>query len=70
MKVIHSLESVNYLKVDPGNFIEFDSETADRIIKVKQKQNIEGLNGEMETIWEQVYNIKISTPTLRELLLL
>ncbi len=34
-KIIHSLESVNYLKVDPGNFIEFDSETADTIIKVK-----------------------------------
>lgn len=32
--VLHSLESINYLKVDPGNFIEFDSETGDRIIKI------------------------------------
>jgi len=34
-KVLHSLESINYLKVDPGNFIEFDSETGDRIIKIQ-----------------------------------
>ena len=24
MKVVHSLQSVNYLKIDPNNFIEFD----------------------------------------------
>ena len=69
-KVLHSLESINYLKVDPGNFIEFDSETGDRIIKIQQKHTIEGVSGDMETYLEAVYNVKISTPTLRELLLL
>jgi hypothetical protein len=34
-KIIHSLESINYLKVDPGNFVEFDSETSDTTIKIK-----------------------------------
>jgi len=33
-KIIHSLESVNYLKVDPGNFIEFDAESGERVIKI------------------------------------
>lgn len=69
-KVLHSLESINYLKVDPGNFIEFDSETGDRIIRIQQKHSIDGLSGDMETYFEPVYNVKISTPTLRELLLL
>ena len=69
-KVLHSLESINYLKVDPGNFIEFDSETGDRIIRIQQKHSIEGVSGDMETYLEAVYNVKISTPSLRELLLL
>lgn len=69
-KVLHSLESINYLKVDPGNFIEFDSETGDRIIKIQQKHTVEGLSGDQETLFEQVYNVKICNPTLRELLLL
>lgn len=69
-KVLHSLESINYLKVDPGNFIEFDSETGDRIIKIQQKHTITGVCGDPETYLEAVYNVKISTPTLRELLLL
>mgnify|MGYP000914740092 CR=1 FL=1 len=34
-KVCHSLESVNYLKVDPGNFIEFDcTDRENMIIKI------------------------------------
>jgi hypothetical protein len=46
MKVLHSLESINYLRVDPGNFIEFDSETGDRVIRIQQKHSIEGLSGD------------------------
>lgn len=58
-KVLHSLESVNYLKVDPGNFIEFDSETGDRIIRIQQKHTIDGMSGDLETFFEEVYNVKI-----------
>ena len=70
-KVCHSLESVNYLKVDPGNFIEFDcTDRENMIIKIQQKHTISGLNEEEETFFENVYNIRIQNPTLRELLLI
>ena len=35
--VIHSLESFNYLKIDPGNFMSFEQRENDIIINVMQE---------------------------------
>ena len=68
--VCHSLESFNHVKLEGFNFIEFDCvDPENLIIGVKQKQTVQGFIGE-ETFFEDIYNIKINNPTLRELLLI
>ena len=69
--ILHSLESVNYLKVDPRNFIVFEFSTEDKEISVIQQfQKKNPKTGELEDDFENVYNINISDITLRELLLM
>ena len=67
--MVHSLESVNYLKVSKGNFVLFECSDEDRVISIQQefeKQNIQ--SGE-ETSYDTIYRIQIHEITLRELLL-
>jgi hypothetical protein len=35
--MIHSLESVNYLKVNKGNFVLFECADEDRVISIEQE---------------------------------
>jgi hypothetical protein len=35
MNVLHSMESVNFLKVDKSNLIEFDFATENKVIKIR-----------------------------------
>ena len=68
-KMIHPLESANYLKVDPDNFINFDFSGQKKVINILQqfvKKN--GKTGD-ETAYDDVYKVRISDITLRELLL-
>ena len=67
--MLHSLESVNYLKIDSKNFIEFDFSTEDKQIKIVQQYTKKGKNSNEEHYFSSVYNIKIHEITLRELLL-
>ena len=68
-KMLHSLESVNYLKIDKKNFVVFDFSTEKKLIKIEQQYTKFG--GEMceEHEFISVYNIQIHELTLRELLL-
>ena len=36
-RMIHSLESVNYLKVNKGNFVLFECADEDRVISIEQE---------------------------------
>lgn len=70
--MLHSLESVNYLKIDPMNFIEFDFSTDYKYIKIIQQFTKKGKNENSqidEHDFNSVYNIHIHEITLRELLL-
>jgi hypothetical protein len=67
--MIHSLESVNYLKVDKRNFILFKCAEDERVIEIQQEfEKEDKISGE-ETSYDLVYAIKIHDITLRELLL-
>ena len=67
--MVHSLESVNYLKVDKRNFVLFKCAEDDRVIEIQQEfEKIDKNNGE-ETNYDLVYSIKLHSITLRELLL-
>lgn len=67
--MVHSLESVNYLKVDKKNFVLFKCAEDDRVVEIQQEfEKEDKVNGE-ETNYDLVYAIKIHTITLRELLL-
>lgn len=69
-RMIHSLESVNYLKVNKGNFVLFSCADEDRVIAIEQEfeKSSKEKSGE-ETSYEPIYSIKIHQITLRELLL-
>ena len=68
-RMIHSLESCNYLKVDKGNYILFScAKYSDRQVQIQQEYS-KGQKGAEETDFQQIYNIKIWEITLRELLL-
>ena len=66
--VIHSLESFNYLKIDPGNFISFEQRESDILINVMQEYVKTG-EDEAFTTFSKVYSIKVDQVTLRQLLL-
>jgi hypothetical protein len=67
-KMIHPLESTNYLKVEKDNYIQFDFAGERKIIKVLQQFDKSGKSGQ-ETAFDDIYEICISDITLRELLL-
>jgi len=71
-KMIHSLESMNYLKVDPSNYLLFAcAKMEKREVQVQQEFSRSGRTGQgdEETDFQQIYNVKIWAITLRELLL-
>ena len=68
--MVHSLESVNFLKVEPRNFILFEfADTANKIISIYQEFDKNPGTDQPETNYEKIYSIKIHDITLRELLL-
>jgi len=72
--MIHSLDSLSFLKVDKINFINFKCQDYNnRIISVEQEDehNIE-VDGKKDTIntYREIYKVKIFEITLRELLIL
>lgn len=68
--MIHSLESVNYLKVDRKNFVLFKCAEEEKVIEIQQEfeKGDKKLEAE-ETEYDYVYGIKLYDITLRELLL-
>ena len=79
-RIVHSLESVNYLKIDPENFITFECADENKIISVYQEYEKEepgkkdakdgsGNEIEKETDYDKIFSIKLHEITLRELLL-
>ena len=69
-KMVHSLQSANFLKVELSNSILFASAKSDkREIKVQQEFMINTVTGE-ETLFDDIYGLKVFTPSLRELLLM
>jgi len=74
MKMIHSLDSLSFLKVDKINYINFKCQDYNnRIISIEQEDehDIE-VNGKPEQMhtYREIYKIKIFEITLRELLIL
>ena len=68
-RIIHSLESCNYLKVDHTNYIMFAcAKYNDRQIQVQQEVSKQNQQGSDETSFTKIYNIKVWEITLRELL--
>jgi len=69
-KQLHSLHSLDYLKVDPDNYVNCKCQTYEnRVISIEQESSRE-INGEINTVFEEIYKIKIHEITLRELLIL
>lgn len=67
-RMVHSLESMSYLKIDPENYVLFECAEDDRIVSIQQEFQQSSQDGE-ETNFDVVYSIKIEEITLRELLL-
>lgn len=77
-RMLHSLESMDFLKVDPENYILFECADEEKVISVEQefhkgiteenKKNEED-DSATETKYDNIYSIKIYSITLRELLL-
>jgi len=69
-KMIHSLDSLSYLKVDPLNFINFKCQDyGNRVISIEQEEEI--FKGDIrEHQYREIYKIKIHEITLRELMIL
>lgn len=74
MKMIHSLDSFSFLKVDKINFINFKCQDYyNRIISIEQEdERIVNVDGKPELVhsYRELYKIKIYEITLRELLIL
>ena len=69
-RMCHSLESFNFLKIDPDNFMEFEcAQPGSRILTVSQEYT-KGSEGSKETAFWQLYKLKLYEFTLRELLLI
>jgi len=76
--MLHSLESMDFLKVDPENYILFECADEEKVISVEQEFH-KGITEESlkndeddaatETKYDNIYSIKIYSITLRELLL-
>lgn len=69
-KMIHSLESLTFLKIDPINSITFECQDYNnRIISIDQEYKKFTGNG-FENYYENIYKVKIHEITLRELMIL
>ena len=68
-KMIHSLGSTNYLKVEKQNFILFEFATDIKVISIMHQYTTEDAKSGEETNFEVIYKIRIHDITLRELLL-
>jgi len=68
--MIHSLESVNFLKVEPQNFILFECSDENKVISIYNEYNKNTSIGDSETGYQCIYRVKINNMTLRELLIL
>ena len=73
---IHSLESVNYLKIDPQNFIQYDFSSDKKQIRVIQQFSIfdKSKSGNKMEVnvkhdFTNVFSVRIHEITLRELIL-
>ena len=70
--MIHSLESTNFLKIDPENsiYFQFAGQSKTVCIQYQYTKNIK-VNGSVQkqTMYDTIYKIKIDDITLRELLL-
>lgn len=70
-KMIHSLNSLTYLKLEKINFINFKWQSYDnRIVSVEQEWKENEGTEEVSTNYDRIYEIKIHEITLRELLIL
>lgn len=66
-KILHSLDSLNYLKVDPANYVNCKCQNYEnRVISIEQ-ENVREDNSIFNT---ELYKIKLNEITLRELLIL
>jgi len=66
MHQVHSLASCDYLKLNPRNHILFSCQSEERNICVQgQYKNVEG-----ETVFEDIYSIRVVRSDIRDLLLL
>ena len=74
-RILHSLESVNYLRINRENFITFECADSNKILTICQefkkeiKREVNNKEVETETGYEKIYSIKLHDLTLRELLL-
>jgi len=73
-RMLHSLESVDFLKVDPENYILFECADEEKVISIEQEFHKGVIDNDeeqssSETKYDNTYSIKIYSITLRELLL-
>jgi len=68
-KMIHSLDSMNFLKIDNKNFILFEFAKDKKIINIMHQFTKQNSKSGDETDFEVVYRIRIHAITLRELLI-
>jgi len=57
--MIHSLESMNYLKIDSSNFILYEFANEQKIISIMQQFTKENSKSGDETQFETIYKICI-----------
>jgi hypothetical protein len=68
--MLHSLDSVCYLKLENVNYINFKCQDPEnRVISVEQEYLIKGNDDQFQTRYETIYNIKIHRMNIRELLM-
>lgn len=74
MKMIHSLDSLSFLKVDKINYVNLKCQDYNnRVISIEQEdEHFIEVNGKQEAVnsYREIYKIKIHEITLRELLIL
>jgi len=68
-RMVHSLESVNYLKVAAENYILFECAQEKHCISIQSEFSKQDATSGEETNYENVYSIQLHDITLRELLL-
>jgi hypothetical protein len=70
-KMIHSLDSLSFLKVEPINFLNFYCQDYNnRVVSIEQEWHKNKNTDQVSTHYTQIYRLKINEITLRELLVL